>query len=114
LGPYTVPKGTEVLIFPYIIHRDERLFPDPLRFNPERWLSLKGAPETAGWMPFSLGQRNCIGAQLAKLEIKLSLQALLTRYRFQAPEDPEETPRVVIYMTLVPNSVPLLPLPRLA
>jgi len=115
LGPYTVPKGTEIFIFPYLVHRDERLFQRAAKFEPSRWVREKGkvAPESTGWMPFSLGARNCIGAQLAKLEIKVALHALLSRYRFElAPQCSK--PAVVLYMTLVPTAITVIPRHRVA
>lgn len=116
LGKHRLPRGTEVFVFPYILHRDERHFLRADRFEPARWLSesgslAAGAAESAGWMPFSLGARNCIGSQLAKLEMKLALKELLQLYDFEAVTC-EGPPRVVLYMTLVPNYMHLVPLPR--
>lgn len=116
IGGYRVGKGTEIFMFPYLTHRNPELFEDPERFWPERWLGdgFRGkAPESCGWMPFSVGARNCVGSQLAKLEIKAALHALLSRYSFEpAPDDGDGPPKVVLYMTLVPNAVRLIPRPR--
>jgi cytochrome P450 len=112
LGNYDIPKGTDIIVFPYIIHRNEKLFHRPYQFDPSRWLSAQArasAPESMGWLPFSLGLRNCIGAQVAKLELKVALHLLFTRYRFEAADDLHGPPRVALYMTLVPNYMPLIP-----
>jgi len=118
IGDFRVSKGTEVFFFPYLTHRDPRLFAEPERFRPERWLEASptgraSAAESSGWMPFSLGARNCVGAQLARLEIKATLHAFLSRYSFEpAPDDGTGPPAVVLYMTLVPNAVRVIPRPR--
>ncbi|KAL2045339.1 hypothetical protein N7G274_002422 [Stereocaulon virgatum] len=60
----------------YAIHRDPNLWPDPDRFCPERWLVEKGDrlyPQQGNFRPFEFGPRNCIGQELAMLELKLVL-----------------------------------------
>lgn len=57
-----MPKGASVLIVTSYIHKDSEQFPDPERFDPDRWL-----PENSigrhpfAFIPFSAGSRNCIG-----------------------------------------------------
>merc|ERR1712032_546379 len=82
---YRLPRDIEIFFFPFFTHRDERLFPDAGSFNPQRWLiePLKSSsPERAGWMPFSLGARNCVGSRMALLELKAAVHALVSRYKF--------------------------------
>jgi cytochrome P450 len=61
-GPYTIPEGVTMVLFTAAIHRDARWFPEPDRFDPDRFL-----PENASkrhpfsYIPFSAGLRNCIG-----------------------------------------------------
>lgn len=114
LGGFRLPKGVEVFFFPYLTHRDERLFSNAECFEPQRWLgeqAKSSSPESAGWMPFSLGARNCVGSRMALLELKAALHALLIRYEFVAPEE-VKVPDVILFFTLEPNFVPIELRPR--
>jgi cytochrome P450 len=71
-----VPRGTQIIISPWIMHRDERFFPEPLRFWPERWLG-ESAPPRFAYMPFGAGHRTCIGSHFAVGESMLVLAVIL-------------------------------------
>jgi cytochrome P450 len=61
---WRIPAGTPVGMTTILMHTDEAVYPDPLRFDPERWLSSKtGGSSTVGYAPFSKGTRVCIGLQ---------------------------------------------------
>ena len=61
-GPYTVPQGVTVFLFTSALHRDERWFPDPDLFDPDRFLPENSAHRHPfAYIPFSAGLRNCIG-----------------------------------------------------
>lgn len=85
-------KGDVVTLPVVAIHMNEKYYPEPNRFNPERFMPENKAnlvPYT--YLPFSDGPRNCIAMRFAYQEIKLCLAHLLTRYRFTTtPETPEE------------------------
>jgi cytochrome P450 len=80
LNSHPFPKGTWIVMSPYITHRMPEVFPDPYRFKPERWLSIH--PSAYEFMPFSAGPRYCIGTSLAMMQLKTALSILLKRYHF--------------------------------
>lgn len=101
---YEVPAGTSVIIAPWNIHRDERLWPDPLRFDPSRFLPDTEAHEERhryAWMPFSGGPRACIGQHFSLLESVLTL-ALVVRGRALHAVTPSDRLRVGNRITLYP------------
>ena len=75
LGAYAVPEGGTIVMSQWVVHRDPRYFPDPLRFPPERWLDGP-APPPGAYFPFAAGPRMCIGERFAMLEGTLVLAAI--------------------------------------
>ena len=68
----------------YTTHRDERFFPEPDAFRPERWLDdLEKRLPRAAFIPFGLGSRKCIGASFAMMETALLLATIARRWRFE-------------------------------
>jgi cytochrome P450 len=58
-----LPRGAQVAILPYDIHRNPQVFPDPEEFAPDRFLpENKERLGSSGWIAFSSGPRNCIGS----------------------------------------------------
>lgn len=80
LDSHPFPKGTWVMMSPYITHRIPEVFSEPYQFQPERWLSIH--PSAYEFMPFSAGPRYCIGTSLAMMQLKIALTMLFKRYRF--------------------------------
>jgi cytochrome P450 len=76
-GGYDFSPGTVVLMSQWVMHRDPRFWPDPLRFDPQRWENPASSdrPRLA-YFPFSLGPRGCIGEQFAWLEAVLVLATI--------------------------------------
>lgn len=61
---YFVPGGTIVSCQPYTVHKDPNVFPQPLEYQPERWLDAQGEVERNRWfLAFSVGGRGCLGRQ---------------------------------------------------
>jgi cytochrome P450 len=86
LGEYELPADTNVLISQLILHRDARYFPEPLRFNPDRW--SPSDPRAASlprfaYFPFGGGPRVCIGAGFAMMEAVLLLATIAQQFRVQ-------------------------------
>ena len=92
LGGYTVPAGTILALPPYVIHRDPRFWPDPLRFEPERFTTeAKAARPRFAYLPFGGGARSCIGEPFAWMEGVLLLATVGQRWRFRlVPGHPVE------------------------
>jgi cytochrome P450 len=84
IGGYHVPKGTQIGLMQWIVHRDPRWFDDPTAFKPERWDNdlVKRLPRGA-YFPFGDGPRVCIGNHFAMMETVLILATLLQRYRLE-------------------------------
>jgi len=78
IGEYQVSRGTTFFLCPIQLQRDARFFPDPLRFDPDRWAE-DATPKTPryAYFPFGAGQRSCIGAGFAMLEMTVALPTLL-------------------------------------
>jgi cytochrome P450 len=92
LGEYFLPPRTTVLISPFVTHRDPRFFPDPLRFDPDRF-SAEGKAQRAKftYFPFGAGSRQCIGESFAWMEGVLVLATLAQRWKLQlSPGHPVE------------------------
>ena len=82
LGEFFLPAKTTVLISQFIMHRDARFFPDPLRFNPERFTPEAKARRTKfTYFPFGAGFRQCIGESFAWMEGVLLLATLGQRWK---------------------------------
>jgi cytochrome P450 len=79
---YRIPRGALVQICPYTTHRHPTFWPDPERFDPDRWLpeNAQGRPRHA-YFPFGHGPRQCIGKEFALMEMPLLLACILQRWR---------------------------------
>lgn len=109
LGPYTLPKGAYVGFSAYMTHHLPELYPEPERFFPDRWLSIDPSPYE--YLPFGAGNRMCLGAAFAMLEIKLLLAMILQRYRLEMP--PHTTVDYQFRITLTPKrELPMLVYPQ--
>ncbi len=88
LGGYVIPQKSMLLLSPYLIHHDERFFPDPEKFDPERFRPEEEAkrPKFA-YFPFGGGNRRCIGENLAWTEGILVLAALAQHWHFRHIEN---------------------------
>ncbi len=84
MGEYRLPPGTHWFFSQYVIQRDARFFPDPLRFDPLRHTEEeKAARDKFVYFPFGGGQRQCIGEGFAWLEGVLLLATIAQRWRLE-------------------------------
>ncbi|AUQ74553.1 cytochrome P450 [Phaeobacter piscinae] len=87
----TVPKGAQVVLSPWHLHRHERLWDNPDGFDPGRWQTENGKTcQREAYIPFSAGPRVCTGAGFAMIEGPLILSLILQRFRVEpvAEQDP--------------------------
>jgi cytochrome P450 len=84
IGGYRLPAGANVVMSPWIMHRDPRFFEDPERFDPGRWSSqgTQLLPRFA-YFPFGGGPRVCIGASFATMETNLLMASIAKRFLLQ-------------------------------
>jgi unspecific monooxygenase len=76
LGRYSFATGHNFFLSPYVIHRDEREFPDALAFVPERWTA--GRTPSGAFLPFGHGEHVCPGRHLAVLVLAVALLRSVT------------------------------------
>ncbi|MFT5744126.1 MAG: cytochrome P450 [Paracoccaceae bacterium] len=82
-----VPKGAQIVLSPWHLHRHERLWDNPDGFDPTRWGTQNGKQcQREAYIPFSAGPRVCTGAGFAMVEGPLILSMLLRSYRFEVVE----------------------------
>lgn len=108
-----IPKGTQVAIMPWILHRHETLWDEPGRFDPDRFSPQNSSGrDRFAWLPFGGGPRICIGASLALTEASLILATVAQRFKLSFIEDQEIRlkaritlrPRDGIKLTVMPRS----------
>nr|CAD7204217.1 unnamed protein product [Timema douglasi] len=91
MGKVTLPKGCQVIITPYATHRIPHIYPNPEKFDPDRFLpeNMRGRHPYA-YIPFSAGPRICIGYKFAMLEMKMLLGEILRKYHVTTVPGKEE------------------------
>ena len=91
LGEYEIEKGTEVALILYISHTSPENYPEPKKFDPDRFLDKSpnnpNRIDAGTHLPFSQGKRACIGKLMALLEIKFLLTTMLLKYELKKPKD---------------------------
>ena len=87
---WTVPAGWLVAVSPALSNRMPECFPDPDRFDPERY--TEGREEhrqLSAWIPFGGGRHRCVGAPFAMMQLKAILSVLLLRFDFELAQPPD-------------------------
>ena len=79
-----IPKGSTVMIVPWLLHRHAKLWENPGRFDPERFSPQRSATHPRfAYLPFGGGKRICIGAAFALVEGTILLATIAQRYRLR-------------------------------
>ncbi|VDN23562.1 unnamed protein product [Cylicostephanus goldi] len=103
IDDYHFPQGTLVIPQISILMNDERIFPDPKRFRPERFLDENGKLRRIDeFLPFSVGKRQCLGESLARAELFLIFSNLLKQFEFKAPPGKELSTKRLLGLTVSP------------
>ena len=93
IGGYALPAPTNVMVSPWALHHSPRLWDQPERFDPDRFLPEKEpGRHRYQYLPFGAGPRVCLGSHFAYMEAQLALAVLLRRYRFELRRDDEPEP----------------------
>jgi cytochrome P450 len=99
-GGYVLPAGSLVVLSPWAVHRNEKHFPDPERFDPDRWLpERQTARPRFSYFPFGGGPRGCMGEAFAWMEGVILIAALAQRWRFRLIDEssvPELQPAITL------------------
>src|SRR5205807_8903388 len=107
LGGVTIPAGAEVLYSLYAQHRDPSLFPDPERFDPDRWLPERSRDRPAHpFVPFGAGAHRCIGEHFALAEATIAVAVIARRWRLRPV--PGRPVREVASAVVHPDHLPMV------
>ncbi|WP_369144087.1 cytochrome P450 [Streptomyces sp. R44] len=85
LDGWAIPAGTDLLVCPYLTHRDPEVWPEPEVFDPGRFPARSPLPPGA-YLPFGMGPRACLGTRFAMREMEVLLGALLARFEVETTE----------------------------
>eukprot|EP00262_Sarcandra_glabra_P011769 TRINITY_DN289_c0_g3_i1.p1 TRINITY_DN289_c0_g3~~TRINITY_DN289_c0_g3_i1.p1 ORF type:complete len:327 (-),score=34.39 TRINITY_DN289_c0_g3_i1:156-1136(-) len=91
VGGYTVPRGSNVMVNAWAIHRDPTIWENPLEFRPERFLKITNdkwdySGNDYRYLPFGSGRRICVGLPLAERMLAYILASLIHSFDWSSPE----------------------------
>lgn len=111
LAGHLLPAGTTVIWSPYLVHHRPDLYPEPSRFDPDRWdpAAEHHVPREA-IIPFGAGARKCIADNFAMLQATLTLATIATRWRLHACSDQDT--RIAMSLMLRPRRLRMRAAPR--
>jgi len=90
LGDYAIPRGYSIIVSISRMHGNPEIFPDPDRFDPQRFTENKPSP--LAWIPFGGGTRRCVGAAFANMEMDVVLRTVLREFTIDTTAAPGERP----------------------
>jgi cytochrome P450 len=104
LGGVQLPARCELVLSPFLAHRDVERFPRPTEFLPSRWNGFRPSPYE--YFPFGAGGHACVGRHLAIYLIKATLALVMSRFELLLDEDQEIDWR--IHIMFMPRNEPLI------
>jgi len=100
-----IPRGAIVVAAPWLLHRNRRRWPNPDAFDPARFLPGAPPPPRFAYLPFGIGPRVCVGAQLALTELTFALGAIVREFHIERVDQRPVIP--VGAVVIDPDHVPL-------
>lgn len=99
IGGYAIPSGAQIMIHPWVLHRQPDIWENAEEFDPSRF-TMEGRKKQGAYdyIPFSAGPRNCVGQKFAMQEELTVFSALINRYRLEMVGSPDD---VIPHPTLV-------------
>jgi cytochrome P450 len=98
---YLVPARSVIVVSPYVLHRDPRFFPDPDRFDPDRWTpEFKASLPPFAYFPFGGGARRCIGEGFAWMELVLVATTIAQRWKLRLVPGHPVVPQSVVTLRM--------------
>ncbi len=112
LAGVEVPAESICILCPYLVHRDPRWFPEPEKFDPERWTpEARDARPKFSYFPFGGGARVCIGERFAWMEGVIVMAAIAQKWRLRLQPGQRVEPLPLITLR-VKNGLRMIPEPR--
>ncbi|XP_041862225.1 cytochrome P450 2J4-like [Melanotaenia boesemani] len=113
LDKYTIPKGAMIIPTLHSVLHDKQMWETPNTFNPQHFLDQDGKfRKREAFIPFSAGQRVCLGEQLARMELFLFFTSLLQRFSFSAPAGQQPSLEFILGGTRSPKPYLVCAKPR--
>jgi cytochrome P450 len=108
LGEWEIPAKTVCIMSPYVTQRDARYFPQPDRFDPERWTAdKKNARAKLVYYPFGGGGRLCVGERFAWMEAVLAIASIAQQWRLRLAPGQEVRPKPLVTLR-THNGLPMI------
>ena len=97
-------EGVDVSIPVFVLHRNPKYWPNPEKFDPERFRPGEQSYPLFAYLPFGEGPRHCIGKRLALLEAKMALVSIVKDFQFKKTTDTEVPLSLSVGITMSPKN----------